>query len=548
MIGIISLFTGMIAPLVANGNMAYPLPLTDMQTFAYIILFLLSVGFYLVSVRRWGLFRIIGLILLIILGYISSIAFSGWVHTLQDWLSLIQIRWGWVFVGVGVVSILYTIMAESTEKDSEVSLFSDAIIGIVGTITLLWLSALIIGASMWGVWGHNSGSVLEKVFATGTLRTSSGITQTQAYSNIAWLTFDRKDDAISFVVQSSSGGTIQPTGIWYPGSDMRSEVIAGRDTVMSSSGIWLDGVRLWSDERIHKMDDTLVIENDIETKVVTRKNTRSYVDAKMIMTEVVTSADGSTTSWVAKSGSGYEIQKDGKSISDTYASISGLGISQSGHETLALARTLSGELIVLKNGVPVENIRAGYRTGSWKNNGSHSIYITLENDIQRVIYDGVSTGKEFGEVREVFLERWGNSYAFFARPIDESGYCIFTRFRGNLCSITGYMNPRLSADGSSIIYAGLRDGIWSIYRNTDTIVRDTGYTHIDISNDYVFFDITNPKQYVFLENNDGKYQVRKNWKIILWIWNDVGLDVSFGYDNKVIMSAQDDAGWRVIEF
>jgi hypothetical protein len=24
--------------------------------------------------------------------------------------------------------------------------------------------------------------------------------------------------------------------------------------------------------------------------------------------------------------------------------------------------------------------------------------------------------------------------------------------------------------------------------------------------------------------------------------------VTFGYDNKVIMSAQDDAGWKVIEF
>lgn len=31
------------------------------------------------------------------------------------------------------------------------------------------------------------------------------------------------------------------------------------------------------------------------------------------------------------------------------------------------------------------------------------------------------------------------------------------------------------------------------------------------------------------------------------IWNDVGLDVTFGYDKKVIMSVQDDAGWRVIE-
>lgn len=122
----------------------------------------------------------------------------------------------------------------------------------------------------------------------------------------------------------------------------------------------------------------------------------------------------------------------------------------------------------------------------------------------------MSTGKEFSEVRETFLEKSGNAYAFFARPIGESQYCIFTRFRGNLCRLTGYMNPRLGADGSSIIYAGLSGGIWGIYRNSDTIVQDTGYTHDDISGDYAFFDITNPKQYIFLEKNDGKYQVRKN--------------------------------------
>jgi hypothetical protein len=77
MIGIISLFTGMIAPVVANGNMAYPFALTDLQTLAYIVLFLLAIGFYLVSVRKWGGFRIVGLALLVILGYMSSVAFAG---------------------------------------------------------------------------------------------------------------------------------------------------------------------------------------------------------------------------------------------------------------------------------------------------------------------------------------------------------------------------------------------------------------------------------------------------------------------------------------
>jgi hypothetical protein len=84
------------------------------------------------------------------------------------------------------------------------------------------------------------------------------------------------------------------------------------------------------------------------------------------------------------------------------------------------------------------------------------------------------------------------------------------------------MNPRLSADGSSILYAGLKDKIWKIYRNIYVIIQDTKYTHDDISGDYSFYDITNPKTYIFIEkNNDGSYLVRKNGKIIPKKWNDI---------------------------
>jgi hypothetical protein len=46
-------------------------------------------------------------------------------------------RWGWIFIGAGFISILYTIITENPERDSESSLISDAIIGIIGTITLI---------------------------------------------------------------------------------------------------------------------------------------------------------------------------------------------------------------------------------------------------------------------------------------------------------------------------------------------------------------------------------------------------------------------------
>ncbi len=60
------------------------------------------------------------------------------------------------------------------------------------------------------------------------------------------------------------------------------------------------------------------------------------------------------------------------------------------------------------------------------------------------------------------------------------------------------MNPRQAPD-SSIIYAGLKDGEWGIYRNALPIISNTGYPNRDdISRDYVFFDITNPTYYVFI--------------------------------------------------
>jgi hypothetical protein len=46
-------------------------------------------------------------------------------------------------------------------------------------------------------------------------------------------------------------------------------------------------------------------------------------------------------------------------------------------------------------------------------------------------------------------------------------------------------------------------------------VESPGYTKTDIGNDYFFLDITNPKQYLFIEQQEnGKYLLRKNGKVV----------------------------------
>lgn len=161
----------------------------------------------------------------------------------------------------------------------------------------------------------------------------------------------------------------------------------------------------------------------------------------------------------------------------------------------------SGTLQIVKNGKSIWNIEAGYQSGSYISNGSHNIYNISKDGQKKIVYDGQILPTGYDDIREIFLEKNGGYYAYFAKPIGGIKYCLFTKYRGNLCGLDGYMNPRLSADGSSIVYAGLQDGTWNIYRNTEILVKNTHYQNNTISGDYVFFDVTNPRTYLFVKKD-----------------------------------------------
>lgn len=186
---------------------------------------------------------------------------------------------------------------------------------------------------------------------------------------------------------------------------------------------------------------------------------------------------------------------------------------------------------------------------AWKSgNKLHSMSGVEDNGKKRIVFDGEILWRELEEIREVFV--WDDgSYAYFGRPLGEEKYCLFTRYKGNKCGLSGYMNPQVWADGDSILYAGYTDNIWSIYRNGDIIIKNTWYTTQDNTNDYVFFDITNPRTFLFIKKDikTGKYLYIKNGVVLPWIWNDVGTKVDFWFDNHIITTAKDEKWWRLIE-
>ena len=78
------------------------------------------------------------------------------------------------------------------------------------------------------------------------------------------------------------------------------------------------------------------------SSIISHRDIDSYTGISIVPGEIVLSETTTTAAWVNKTASGYEIMKDGKSISMPYTQISELGISRSGYDTLALAYTQSG--------------------------------------------------------------------------------------------------------------------------------------------------------------------------------------------------------------
>ena len=135
-------------------------------------------------------------------------------------------------------------------------------------------------------------------------------------------------------------------------------------------------------------------------------------------------------------------------------------------------------------------------------NGIDTFYVVQNTDDKSysVVMNGIIMDRKLDEIREVFLEKNSSGFAYFGRPQGERQYCFFMRYKGNLCGLSGYMNPQFEGDGMGVIFAGLKDGKWAIYRNTSEFIKNLNYTETkNISGDFFFFDITTPRYFLIVE-------------------------------------------------
>lgn len=538
MLAVVSIFTGLIAPIASYEWEKLPLPLTDMQWIAYVLFLLLIVIFYIVSIGRWEKLGFYGYSAIGLIVMVFGFTYTDSLRSIKTDLILTDFSWGWIFL-IAWITMLISVMTLEYDSYPAITPFSDKIIWLLWSGTLLILSLIVISISFSWPKGYESKDILSSHFESGSIKYVSGIALSPAFDTIENLTFKRKRDALSFIAK-----------IWDTVIEKNDTTYFGNKKVeyLSGNAVIIDGklssekiLQYWSD------DEAIILHGDHSLTLLSAYTEKQFTWA-MYVSSIIKDESNKTLAWIEKTDEWLIIKRNGEILPGIFTTIDRINLSPSGYDVMAKA-TRNWKVGIFKNGTNIWDFKTWYVTGSYQSNGSHFIYTVREWDIYRIVYDGIFISGKYEEIREIFLEKSGNSYAFFGRPLWEKKYCLFTRYRGNICGIEGYMNPRLSADGGSVLYAAMIDGNWHIMRNTSSVTKNTGYTKTNIQHDYAFFDVTNPRQFVFIsQEEDGTYTLIKNGKKLPGSWQDVWLDVQFWYDNKMIMTAKSNDGWHIIEF
>ena len=360
--------------------------------------------------------------------------------------------------------------------DQETPSLSDHWLGWLASLTVLTLTGVIIAISyVPGTVGSRS-RVLENIFGTGMSETRSGVTRSMAFPSIEKMVFDRSTDSVSFFAASGTQMVSLPSGQTYDRLPYATTTIGNMDYTISAEGLVTKDTGTIMGKAIlpQDMSRAIVMLSGSEILSLSRSGIKTLSGTYTSIEEIIATREGDHSIWKSRTPDGYRIYRDGDAITMPHYEISHISSSSDGRSIMALIGAQDGRRYIIKNDVKIEEIAPGYIEGTLRMNGTESLYAVERDGAVELIHNGTILDRKFDEIREVYLDMDGGGYVYFGRPLGEQTYCVYTRYRGNLCGLSGYMNPRQAPD-SSVVYAGLREGIWGIYRNSVAIIRNTGY-------------------------------------------------------------------------
>ena len=554
-LGIISVFTGLVWPGTHSRDILLSYLMTDARWIAYAILIALILAFTLASLRKWYWYKISVILTVVGIVVLGLMTFLGHISAMKTGELAYGVSWWWIFLIIGSILLLLSYRrSDLIQDESQFSDVVDTIIGMVWGFALACIAGILILSSLSFFSRGQSHEILSRMYVSSEIESLSGdVRSIDMGKLLPSILYDRGNDSLLTSISSSSGTSWK---LIQKGMISTGTLKAGQKPLFMWGDVYskdmnnyvYSGGRLLLGSRISEWEKSIVYKEANTIHMIYENGTKNIEYKWIISSPLVLSKDRSTLAWTSGKIGEKRIIKNGIPLEPTYSKIENIALSWNWQSIVALAISGSGRSII-KNGVLAGILPPEYISGSYISNGSHFLYIIEKNGIKKVVHDMEVVSRDLTEVREVFLEEDGWSYAYFGRPLGEERYCLFTRYKGNLCWLQGYMNPVLWADGGSLIFAWKKENIWSIYRNADEIIKNTGYMANTIAYDYVFFDTTNPRSYLFIQRDPSTwlYTYRKNGILLPWTWKDISTEVSFGYDSHILTAAQDASGWKILE-
>lgn len=553
MLAIISIFTGIIAPSVASESLSSPYAMTNMQYVSYAILIISGFLFIFSAFRfkKISLFLSSSLILLIISLAIMTIT---WLVKNFSGIILQYFSWWWIFLLIGLFLLIIALIKEDKEELSEISSFFEKIIWITWFLILAILTTFIIFVSELNYSKSNKiSSNFDNFFEQNEISSFQNSVISPGFDKIENFSFSRSNNFLSFITQKDNQKIFYPwkINISNSGNIIETTNLNGKNYILYENWEIFEKNNFVGKSLKNSIKDFILVENENNSKILIAENNEKIIENLDEKIDIMTYQKSSSSLFYRqKTPNWYAIFKNWEKISDEYFGILRFLAGENGDLTI-VTENENGEKFIVRNNSVIHKINPAYIGGSLKINDSNSLYVIKNDDSSySLVMNWVIVDRKLDEIREIFLEKNSSWYSFFGKPQGENHYCFFTRYKGNLCGLSGYMNPEFEADGSGVIFAWLRAGKWAIYRNITEFIKDLNYQKTNnYFSDYFFFDTTNPRYFLIVSKNDGKYTFNKMWKILEKNWLDFDVrSINFGYDGQVTILAQDeDEKWKIIE-
>ena len=202
-LGIISVLTGIVAPIVQVDWVYLPLPVTNLRITTLFLLICMMGAFLAAVFQRWKFFNTFALLMTLCIIMTALFTLSGTLGNYRGIGESVTFSWGWIFF-LGWITLFF--LQQFLESHDETISFG--FMWGVGSLFLLTIISIILYISLLNEKNHGDTPLLKDFFSTGTRILSWGIALSPSFLEIRSLSYDRINDVLAFHARDEGGEKI----------------------------------------------------------------------------------------------------------------------------------------------------------------------------------------------------------------------------------------------------------------------------------------------------------------------------------------------------